>query len=349
MFPVRFGSHLLRTVRAPGACRLLHGSLSGPGRPWLLIRPLSPSTCRWYRRWNQHEEDSYERFEGTNHASRHHSRRTWLILAGVGCGGTLYYAIHLERVPISGRVRFMNVGETSERYLAKMAYESMISDVKNQVLPSYHPLSRYVQRVTERLMGAISQLPGVAPIPYTVHVVDSPIVNAVVLPGGQIFVFTGILPLAKNEDALACILAHEISHKLLRHHAERFSLYSLLMYANLGLQFILGGGFGWINDFFLQLAVTLPNSRKTELEADRVGLRLMSLACYNPREAIAFWQRMEEQAGSPRSSRSFEFISTHPSHYARIESISSWIPEALQYRTEAGCDSSIEGFWSRFG
>src|SRR5689334_20935116 len=100
-----------------------------------------------------------------------------------------------------------------------------------------------------------------------------------------------------------------------------------------------------LNNLLMQYGILLPNSRKTELEADYVGLLLLSLACYDPNEAAQLWKRMDEYEKS-HSNVPFQFMSTHPSHYSRIERIREWMPEAMQKRKESNCDQY--DFWGRF-
>jgi predicted Zn-dependent protease len=83
-----------------------------------------------------------------------------------------------------------------------------------------------------------------------------------------------------------------------------------------------------------QLGVLLPYSRTQESEADHIGLLLMARAGYDPREALAFWKRMEKVAGA--GGQPPEFISTHPSHGTREEQIQAWLPEALRYFEASG-------------
>lgn len=164
------------------------------------------------------KKDGYERFEKINGAANVGRKSTYIILSICGLGLMVHYFSHLEKVPISGRSRYINTSESMETTLGNAAFDQMISQVQDHVLPSYHPLTIYVKRVTDNLMKSVSKLPGLNPIHYSVYVVDSPLVNAMVLPGGQIFVFTGIIPIAGNEDGLATVLAHEVNDCSLVYH-----------------------------------------------------------------------------------------------------------------------------------
>jgi predicted Zn-dependent protease len=143
---------------------------------------------------------------------------------------------------------------------------------------------------------------------------DDSTANAFVLPGGKVFVFSGILGIARNDSGLATVLGHEIAHNLADHHSERLSqdvgasivLYSLV---------ILGGVFGlgplimhFFGSRFLDVAFGFPMSRLQESEADYIGLMMMAEACYDPQEAASFWARMERASGQEVP----EWMSTHP-------------------------------------
>lgn len=133
------------------------------------------------------------------------------------------------------------------------------------------------------------------------------------IPGGKVFVFSGLLPIARNENGLAAVLGHEIAHNLAGHVGERMSGeigINILLYS---LIFLTGGiailGTHFIGGAILDLLFSRPMGRKQESEADYIGLMMMAEACFDPREALGFWMRMEQaQQGEPP-----EWISTHPS------------------------------------
>ncbi len=160
------------------------------------------------------------------------------------------------------------------------------------------------------------------------HVLESPQVNAFCLPGGKIFVYTGLLKLVDNPDQLAAVLGHEVAHAILRHGSERMSM---AMVGNLakklvaqGLQasgYQVGPLFDLAYGVTAQYGVLYPYSRKFEYEADQLGLYLMYKACYNPYEAIRFWEKMMHLS----SGKVPEFLSTHPSDEHRIEALRRYI------------------------
>ncbi|KZT52788.1 hypothetical protein CALCODRAFT_76962 [Calocera cornea HHB12733] len=258
----------------------------------------------------------------------------------------------LEQVPQTGRYRFMDLSPEAEAEYAAESFKQIMQEVGPKLLPPNHPLVRYCQGVAGRIVTSAGL--GLV-VPGTTHGVhpqrkmrwgsedmddgeagfgnkmtdesiweifvindpDTP--NAFVLPGKKIFVFTGILPIAGDDAGLATVLGHEIAHQVVRHGAERMSQMKALMILGWIIDFAIGIDVG-ITRSALTLFLQLPNSRAQESEADRIGLRLMAQACFDPREASQVWVRMTEmekkQAGGWLSG--VDFISTHPSSVKRI-------------------------------
>ena len=158
--------------------------------------------------------------------------------------------------------------------------------------------------------------------------------NAWCMPGGKIAFYSGILPIAKNNDGIAAIMGHEIAHAVARHSAERASRSILMDAGTYALQrFVLGASLtGYSRDLYnqlRQLGLELPFSRSQESEADYLGLIFMSLAGYDIEESYKVWKRMKEDIGGKGPA---EFWSTHPSPDNRINKLKKWIPTVkLQY------------------
>ena len=147
--------------------------------------------------------------------------------------------------------------------------------------------------------------------------------NAWCMPGGKIAFYSGILPIAKNEDGIASIMGHEIAHAVARHSAERAST---AMLTDLGImaveKFVLGQRLPQASGYVRQFGLDLPFNRKQETEADYLGIIFSSLAGYNIEESYKVWERMREEGGSGPA----EFWSTHPSPDNRIKKLKEWIP-----------------------
>jgi predicted Zn-dependent protease len=158
---------------------------------------------------------------------------------------------------------------------------------------------------------------------------DDKQVNAFCLPGGKVGVFTGIIPVAQNNAALAAVLGHEVAHAVLKHSAERASQQLLLTGGMMALDVAMRDShmkqllFAAIG-IGSQVGITLPFSRKQEAEADAVGLRYMAKAGYDPKEAIALWDRMGKLGGTPP-----EILSDHPDPKSRAKALEAQLPDVM--------------------
>lgn len=162
---------------------------------------------------------------------------------------------------------------------------------------------------------------------WSFTVLDSPELNAFVLPNGRVGFFKGLLDLARSDDEIGSVLGHEIGHILARHPAERVS-HQLAAQAGVTLaQLVMSSGdnaqyadeVGAALGLGAQFGVILPYARSQELEADRVGVSLMRKAGMNPAAAVTFWERMARAARG--QDRPPEVLSTHPADGRRIEEL----------------------------
>lgn len=247
--------------------------------------------------------------------------------------------------PISGRSQLILPGFDSQTEV-KMGIQAYDDVVKKGPISKDPKVLELVSGVGKRIAAIVEDpvkgkkigLSAPPHYPWEFTVIDDPkTVNAFALPGGKVVVYTGILPLTKDEAGLATVLGHEIGHAIARHGVERMSTGKLAELGATGLEILLGGGGneqqkGVIHQAFgigTQVGVMLPFERSQESEADHIGLDLMAMAGYNPEEAVPFWERMA--AGS--KDHPPEFLSTHPADERRIEQIKAWLPEAVrEYR-----------------
>ncbi|KAK5657332.1 hypothetical protein OQA88_3397 [Cercophora sp. LCS_1] len=219
-----------------------------------------------------------------------------------------------------------------------MQYKALLYDLERQganILPAW---DFRVQRV-KRVMAKLIPFSGMVDEDWEIFVIEDPrTANAFVLPGGKVFVFSGILNVARNDSALAAVLGHEIAHNVADHVGERMSqaigTNVLLWSGMLLVGWIVGPMLiHWLGGQLLEVAFGNPMSRLQESEADYIGLMIMAEACYDPSEAIKFWARMERMKGEDIP----EWMSTHPSNASRIKSIQEWLPEAEKKRRNSDC------------
>ena len=187
-----------------------------------------------------------------------------------------FVGYNMERAPVTGRWRFNWVPESYDEQMAQASYQQTLQEYRSALLPDWAPEVQRVKRVLERLVphSGIAQ-----DRPWTVNVIQAQEPNAFVLPGGHVFVFSGILPITSGgepgDDGLATVLGHEIAHNVARHSAENLSRNSVMvlgafllsLFTDLSNQLTL---------YALDLAYNRPGSRAQETEADYIGLMMMA-------------------------------------------------------------------------
>jgi predicted Zn-dependent protease len=234
-----------------------------------------------------------------------------------------------ETVPYTGRSQLQLTSPAQESEMGAQAFQQTLAKAK---LSSNALASEMVTRVGSR----IAAVTGLTETKWEYRLLDDKQANAFALPGGKVAVYTGILPITRDESGLAAVLGHEIGHVVARHGGERLSQQLLV---NAGLETTMAALSGG-NPTTVQavasllgagatVGVLLPWSRAQESEADHLGLILMAKAGYDPHAARDLWARMA--AASQGSARPPEFLSTHPSEPTRIHQIELWLPEAMKY------------------
>lgn len=194
----------------------------------------------------------------------------------------------------------------------------------------------YVACVTNAIVDVLE--PPDSDMYWELTIVDNPTINAFVLPGGKIVVFSGILSVAQNQHQLAAVLGHEVAHVTEKHPESRHTQRAATSFSVDALALMLGGGYRMQTQAAQSSLATLstlgllnPFSRGQETEADIVGLRYMAKAGFDPRESVELWKTMNEK----NESRIPEYMSTHPSGDTRIEDLISNYAEALPLYNEA--------------
>jgi len=225
------------------------------------------------------------------------------------------------------------------QYNQFLSENKVVKDTKNADM-----ITRVGQRIAvaaERWMTANGQEGYLKDYKWEYNLVEDKTVNAWCMPGGKIVFYTGILPIAENETAIAAIMGHEVAHALANHGQQRMSAGMLqqlgAVAGNVAIQdeekrnmFNQAYGVG------STVGVMLPFSRSHETEADKIGLYLMAVAGYNPDEAAELWKRMKANSGGQAPP---EFLSTHPSNDSRIANLQALAPKAKEEAKKYGITS----------
>lgn len=254
---------------------------------------------------------------------RHRSHRF------LGLGLVLVIFIGCTTVPITGRKQLILTSPQEEIQLGLTAFEQM---KKETPASKDSATAAVVQRVGQRI-AAVADLPNAQ---WEFVLFDDKQANAFCLPGGKVGVYTGILPITKDEAGLATVIGHEVAHAVARHGGERMSIGTL---QQVGAQVAAAAGsyykldpsmqsaIGVAYNFGSQVGGVLPHTRKQESEADQMGLIFMARAGYDPEAAVAFWTRFAEfNKGAGDSTPAI--FRTHPVDATRIEQLKQWMPEA---------------------
>jgi predicted Zn-dependent protease len=237
--------------------------------------------------------------------------------------------------PVTGRHQLALVPEEQVISASSQAYSAQMAEYqKKGELEANSPVVTRVRNIASRIIEQAARTrPETANWKWEVNVIDEPQVNAFAMAGGKIAVYTGLLEkISPTDDELAQVMAHEVAHALAGHTREKMSVamgtdlalaaYGATQAANEKTQQALAAG--------ALLAIRLPNSRKMESEADRVGIELAAKAGYDPNAAVSLWRKMAQagNSGGP------EFLSTHPSDERRLQTLAELAPQMMPiYKT----------------
>ena len=249
------------------------------------------------------------------------------VVIAVVVVGVLFLRSHRQEAPVTHRVEHVSLTDKQQAQLGNEEYAKELRQEQGRIVSSGSGYLE-VQRVAKRI-EAVAARDKPAFI-WKVTLLKKNEANAYCLPGGKIVVFTGILPLTRNDAGLATVLGHEVAHATAEHVAERIERQHLTEVAIA----IISGGIAFTPSQYAHIvallgiganAASLPFSRAQESEADHIGLIYMARAAYDPRQAVAFWKRMLRAS---RGKEPPEFASDHPSTQHRIERVEGWLPEA---------------------
>lgn len=257
----------------------------------------------------------------------------------------LIIADSCTRVPITGRRQMNLLSESELMKLSLTEYNKFLA--KHPPVPDTDTSTQLVKKVGNNIRVAVEKFMAankkykkrIAGYNWQFNYVkDDKTVNAWCMPGGKVVVYSGLLPITKNEDGLAVVMGHEIAHAIARHGNERMSQQLAVKTGGALLSSAMSGVSKETQDIFnisygnvAGLGI-LAYSRKHELEADKLGLVFMAMAGYDPREAISFWERMAKLS----KDGTLTILSTHPSDETRIAEIKKFLPKALKYYKPKG-------------
>ena len=243
-------------------------------------------------------------------------------------------------VPLAGRKRLMLVSETETLQSSLTEYNSYMSTATKSTSKTGQA---QVERVGKRIAAAAEKFMNdnglsadVANYSWEFTLVKDQEINAFCMPGGKIVVYEGLMPLVGCDDDLAVVIGHEVAHAVARHSSERMSQQLLAQYGAA----VIGAAVSQKSEMTQQMAsvvyglgaqygVMLPFSRKHESEADYMGLVFMTLAGYDPEQAVSFWEKMAASSSTSIPA----ILSSHPSDSQRIADIQKRLPKIeLKYK-----------------
>jgi metalloendopeptidase OMA1, mitochondrial len=250
------------------------------------------------------------------------------------CAGLLTGCTTLDPVTGQQTRNFYSLQQDVE--IGSKVYSQSLEELRAQGVPVNADRARLaqLQEMVDRI-SAVSDLPD---LPYEVALIQTNIVNAMAAPGGKIMVYEGLWDpqngLARDDDEIAAVIAHEIAHVNARHSTEAMTRQMLPNALFLGatifaqakeqdeLAAALGGAFVLYNGIWVT-----RYSRQDEIEADSIGLMYMAKAGYDPHAALRIWERAAQQrtGNDPAAS----IFSTHPSDSTRLQNLRAQQPSAL--------------------
>lgn len=238
-------------------------------------------------------------------------------------GAALVLSACATTISPTGRTQY--VGAVSEAQLNQLGAQAFAQMKAEKTLSGDRRQTAYVSCVVNALVRQLPPDEQRIGWESAVFVDSNP--NAFALPGGKVGVYTGLFGVARNQDQLAAVVAHEIGHVTARHHDERITRQAGASGALQVIGSLLGSRYGegvgnaamQGGGIAAQAGFLLPGSRAQESEADVVGQQLMASAGFDPRAAVALWRNMMAAGGS----RPPQWLSTHPDPQSRIGELQS--------------------------
>jgi|TARA_B110000971_G_scaffold216823_1_gene252528 predicted Zn-dependent protease len=261
------------------------------------------------------------------------NRRKFLTFVGCGCSSLMINGC--STAPITNRRQLKIIPEANLNAKAAQIYEKVKEKEK---LSDDKKTLNEIKNIGKRMEDSISQYfykiginDPTANFQWEYILIDNKKVkNAWCMPGGKIAIYTGILPVTKNNDGLAAVMGHEIAHAVAKHSVERASRSALINTSTQLVDIFTGGKLSQINrvtpgintvGLLSKIGLMNPFTRKQETEADYLGMIFASLSGYDIRETKKIWERMKE---ANKGKEPPQFMNTHPSSSKRIENLTEW-------------------------
>lgn len=241
-------------------------------------------------------------------------------------------------VPLTNRKQFIAIPSDQMLSLSTESYNQVLSESKlsknSAEIATIRRIGQHVTQAVEQYLREINRLSLIDGYKWEYNLIAEETMNAWCMPGGKIVFYEGILPICKNDDGIAVVMAHEIAHAIAKHGNERMSQQMVVQMSGMALSEALKSQPEQTSQLAMmafgvgtQLGVMLPYSRQHETEADELGLYFMAMAGYDPQEAPRLWERMK----SAGSSGTPQFLSTHPNPQTRINDLNKIMPKAMEY------------------
>ena len=236
--------------------------------------------------------------------------------------------------PVTGKRQFMLLSESDEIQLGKSSDAQIVQQYG--VYPDKN-LAAYITGIGMK-MAKLSHRPN---LPYEFKVMDTPVINAFAIPGGDVYITRGILAYLNNEAELAGVMGHEIGHITARHSAEQYSEAQLAQ-LGLGLGSILSETFqkyAGIAQFGVGM-LFLKFSRENESQSDELGVQYSTEAGYDATQMANFFHTLDRMSPSGSRDGLAEWFSTHPNPEGRAVKVETM---AREWRQKEGGKTLVVG------
>jgi len=240
--------------------------------------------------------------------------------------------IGCSKAPITNRNQIITTDKSKELALGKKMSNRIL---RRTTISKNKKAIDIVNEVGMKIVKVVNQDYNTTNYEWKITVLDDKFkASAVCLPGGRVFIYSGLFPYLDNKDELAVVLGHEIAHALARHKVERKASSIMSNFSASIIKILIDEDKSILKiqkdreknraDEMMKEWVVLPYSRTHEYEADHIGLILSTKAGYNPKAFLSFWRKFpQESIVKP------EYSSTHPTPVNRMKKIEALMPSLM--------------------